>query len=122
MGTKVKSNEQFMLLSAIGIIVVVFCHMPAELFAFTEIFPFITLFVFVSGYFYKEQNEDNIGSYIYYKFKKLIIPFLIINLVYGIIIAREAQKDESGRFNPHDAKIYGDKKGIRGLHSVLSSR
>ena len=86
MGTKVKSNEQFMLLSVIGIIVVVFCHMPAELFTFTEIFPFITLFVFISGYFYKEQNEENIRSYIYYKFKKLIIPFLIINLVYGIII------------------------------------
>ncbi len=86
MKTKVKSNEQFMLLSVIGIIVVVFCHMPSELFTFTEIFPFITLFVFISGYFYKEQNEENIGKYIYYKFKKLIMPFLIINLVYGIII------------------------------------
>ena len=86
MKTKVKSNEQFMLLSVIGIIVVVFCHMPDELFEFTEIFPFITLFVFISGYFYKEQNEENIGKYIYYKLKKLIIPFLIINLIYGIII------------------------------------
>ena len=86
MKTKVKSNEQFMLLSVIGIIVVVFCHMPGELFEFTEIFPFITLFVFISGYFYKEQNEENIGKYIYYKFKKLIIPFLIINLIYGVII------------------------------------
>jgi len=83
---KNKTNEQLMILSVIGIIVVVFCHMPAELFTFTEIFPFITLFVFISGYFYKEQNEENIGRYIYYKFKKLIIPFLIINLVYGIII------------------------------------
>jgi len=86
MKTKIKSNEQLMLLSVIGIIIVVFCHMPDELFTFTEIFPFITLFVFISGYFYKEQNEENIGKYIYYKFKKLIIPFLIINLVYGIII------------------------------------
>ena len=86
MKTKVKSNEQFMLLSVIGIIVVIFCHMPDELFSFTEIFPFITLFVFISGYFYKDQNEENLRNYIYYKFKKLIIPFLIINLVYGIII------------------------------------
>lgn len=83
MKTKVKSNEQFMVLSVIGIIVVVFCHMPS---GFIKIFPFITLFVFISGYFYKEQNEENLGRYIYYKFKKLIIPFLIINLVYGIII------------------------------------
>jgi len=83
MKTKVKSNEQFMLLSVIGIIIVVLCHMPS---GFIKIFPFITLFVFISGYFYKEQNEENIGKYIYYKFKKLIIPFLIINLVYGIII------------------------------------
>ena len=44
MKTKVKSNEQFMLLSVIGIIVVVFCHMPGELFEFVDIFPFITLF------------------------------------------------------------------------------
>lgn len=86
MQRKVKSNEQFMLLSVIGIICVLFCHMPEDVLGIISVFPFITLFIFVSGYFYKEQNEENLGKYIYYKFKKLIVPFLIINLVYGIII------------------------------------
>lgn len=86
MQKKVKSNKQFMLLSVIGIICVVFCHMPEDALGVIGIFPFISLFVFVSGYFYKEENEENLGKYLYYKLKKLIIPFLIINLVYGIII------------------------------------
>lgn len=86
MKAKIKTNEQFMILSAIGIIIVVICHLSGEIFRFVKIFPFITLFVFISGYFYKEQNEEKILHYIFYKFKKLMIPFFIINLVYGIIV------------------------------------
>lgn len=83
---KNKSNKQFMILSVIGIIVMLMCHLAGEYFKYLKAFPFIVIFVFISGYFYKEENEDNLGKYIWYKFKKLMIPFFIINLIYGIIV------------------------------------
>ena len=83
---KGKENKQFMILSVIGIIAMVTCHLAGEIYKIFYLFPFICLFVFISGYFYKEQNEEKIGSYIFYKFKKLMIPFFIINFIYGIIV------------------------------------
>lgn len=44
------------------------------------------LFVFCSGYFYKEKCEKNVNKYIVSKIKKLLIPLYIWNLVYFIII------------------------------------
>lgn len=81
-----KTNEQFMLLSGIGIIIVVICHLARDIYKYLEFLPYIAIFVFVSGYFYKVQNEEKPLQHIWYKFKKLMIPFFIINLVYGIII------------------------------------
>ncbi len=83
---KQKTNKQFMILSVIAIIAVVSCHIAGEFYKFFSIFPFISIFIFISGYFYKKQNEENIGKYIFYKFKKIIVPFLIINFMYGIIV------------------------------------
>lgn len=82
----VKTNKQFMVLSVIGIFIVVACHLAGEVYRFFKIFPYIAIFIFVSGYFYNEKNEEKPIHYICYKFKKLIIPFLAINLVYGIIV------------------------------------
>ncbi len=80
-----KSNKQFMVLSIIGIVIMVCCHFSGELYKYVKAFPFIAIFIFISGYFYKEENERNIGIYIWHKFKKLMIPFYILNLLYGII-------------------------------------
>lgn len=82
----VKTNKQFMVLSVIGIFIVVACHLAGEIYRLFRVFPYIAIFVFISGYFYKEEKEDNVFSYIFYKFKKLMIPFFIINLIYGIIV------------------------------------
>ena len=82
----VKTNKQFMVLSVIGIFIVVACHLAGEIYRFFKVFPYIAIFIFISGYFYKEEKEDNVFSYIFYKFKKLMIPFFIINLIYGIIV------------------------------------
>ena len=86
---KEKSNKQFMILSAIGIIQVVICHLATDIKLTGYIFPytsfFIPMFVFISGYFYKVEKENNIAKTIWDKFKKLVIPFFIINLIYGII-------------------------------------
>ena len=80
-----KTNKQFMILSVIGIVIMVCCHFSGEIYKYLKPFPFIAIFIFISGYFYKEEKETNIGKYIWAKFKKLMIPFYIINLVYGIV-------------------------------------
>lgn len=86
---KEKSNKQFMILSVIGIIQVVMCHLAPDIKITGYIFPytsfFIPMFVFISGYFYTKEKEKNILKSIWQKFKKLMIPFFIINVCYGII-------------------------------------
>ena len=44
------------------------------------------LFAFCSGYFYKESNEEHIWKYIWKKFRRLIIPMYIWNVIYGIFV------------------------------------
>lgn len=86
---KEKSNKQFMILSAIGIIQVVMCHLAPDVKLTGYIFPytsfFMPMFVFISGYFYSVKKEEHIFKTIWEKFKKIMLPFLIINLCYGMI-------------------------------------
>ena len=86
MPKKEKTNKQFMVLSFIVIIVMVICHLGGGWFEYIRMFPFIAIFIFISGYFYKEEKEENLLKYIWYKFKKLMIPFFVINLIYALII------------------------------------
>lgn len=86
-------NAKMNILKAIGIIFVVCGHAGASLFSvFPQAFPAFTaysfhmaLFVFISGYFYKPENELNCFNSLLHKFKKLIIPYFLWNLFYGII-------------------------------------
>lgn len=86
---KEKSNKQFMILSVIGIIQVVMCHLAPDIKITSYIFPytsfFMPMFIFISGYFYNIKKEEHIFQTIWKKFKKIMIPFFIINLFYGII-------------------------------------
>ncbi len=86
MQKKTKSNKQFMVLSVIAIIIMVTCHVAGDIYKIFSIFPFIAVFIFISGYFYQEKNEEKMKDYIFHKFKKLMIPFFILNLIYGIIV------------------------------------
>ena len=88
-----KTNKKMMLLSCIGILLVVFGHTNNGLKFGNDIFPIysfhMVLFVFISGYFYNEKNEDNLfkkDGYIVKKIKKLVITYFIWNLIYGIIV------------------------------------
>ena len=45
----------------------------------------LALFVFISGYFYKEKHEEHIFKYIWGRTKRLLIPAYLWNIVYGII-------------------------------------
>lgn len=90
---KNKSNKAFMILSALGILFVVDCHTGNGIGLFTAVFPydsfFMPMFMFVSGYFFKEKHiETFLGTltYIKNKFVKLMIPYLLWAIFYGVIV------------------------------------
>lgn len=83
-------NYTFKVLSAFGIIFIVAGHCNnMGLSLVYEWFPpysfHLALFVFISGYFYSESNENNVIKYIIKKIKNLILPTFIWNIVYGVI-------------------------------------
>lgn len=83
-----KSNKQFMILSAIGIVLVVVSHFAGSIHVLSDVFPYssfyMSLFIFISGYFYRIKKEEHVLQSIWHKFKKIMIPFFIINFFYGI--------------------------------------
>ena len=84
-------NPQFNLLSAIGIIIIVsgHCYRGGISLAY-EWFPIysfnVSLFVFISGYFYKPIYERSVFNYIWKRFKRLVIPAYLWNIAYGLFI------------------------------------
>ena len=86
-----RPNMQFKLLSAVGIVIVVagHCYHGGISLAY-EWFPTysfqLSLFVFISGYFYKPQYERAIFRYIWKRAKRLVIPAYLWNIAYGIFI------------------------------------
>ena len=85
---EVKENQEFRVLSAIGIILVVAGHLGYDLFDIGGLFPYysfhVFLFLFISGYFYKREAEDKIVTYILRKCRTLLLPYFLWNLFYGI--------------------------------------
>ncbi len=78
-------NKEMTLLKALGIIFVVMGH-KYEVFSWFQVYSFhMALFFFVSGYFYKEESETNILSYIYKKVKKTIPIYFLFNFIYMIV-------------------------------------
>ena len=75
-------NVQFKILYAIGIFLIVAGHYSnggVNLF-FDWFKPYafhVGLFVFCSGYFYREENEEHIGAYVLGRIKKLIVPLYL---------------------------------------------
>lgn len=90
MGKAKKDNRQFMILSAIGIIFVVDSHAWSPIAVLGNIMPynsyFMPLFLFISGYFFKTENSEHCCAYILKKVKTLLLPFLIWNFIYGVLI------------------------------------
>lgn len=88
---KVKTNAQFMVLSAIGIIMVVDGHSWSALHLGDAIFPynsfFMAMFIFISGYFYNSQkNMKEPLHYIKKKCKTLFLPYLFWWFIYLVIV------------------------------------
>lgn len=82
-------NLTFKILSAIGIIIIVAGHTKNGGISLAyEWFPpysfHLALFVFISGYFYKNKHEEHVPNYIWRRTKRLLIPAYIWNFVYGL--------------------------------------
>lgn len=85
-------DYQFRLLYALGIIFVVLGHSVNGgvniLFDWFTPYAFhLGIFAFGSGYFYKEKYSENQISYLKRKVARLVIPFYLCNLFYGIVVA-----------------------------------
>lgn len=84
-----EENRVMRIFSALGIIFILCGHLNFGLFEIGGVFPYysfhVYMFLFVSGYFYDEKVEEHPLKYIGYKAKKLLIPYYIFNLFYGIV-------------------------------------
>jgi len=83
-------NKTFTILSCIGIMLIVLGHLNYGIFEFGGLFPYysyhVLIFVFISGYFYKTEDEQNIVAFIKRKAKRLLLPYMIYNLITGIVV------------------------------------
>lgn len=82
-------NVQFCILSALGMFFVVDGHLNNSYLDIGGLIPYyafhMPLFIFISGYFYKKQSEQDIPGYVRKKIVRLLVPYLIFNLIYGLI-------------------------------------
>ena len=82
-------NMTFCILSALAIIMIVAGHVGYSIMTVGELFPYysfhVPLFMFISGYFYNDSEEKHPLLYIKKKVRRLLVPYFIWNLVYGVI-------------------------------------
>lgn len=87
---KQQYNYTFGILTAMAIIFVVAGHLNYNLFTLEGLFPYYSyhmpLFIFISGYFYKEEYENHVRMFLWKKIKRLVIPYFIWNIFYGILV------------------------------------
>ena len=84
------TNMQFALLSALGIFFVVDGHLNNSFFDIGGLLPYYSfhmqLFVFISGYFCREDGRGLV-SYGIKKCRRLMLPYFAWNLIYGLLAA-----------------------------------
>lgn len=77
-------NQKFNILSALGIILVVGGHSGHNFISQFPVYSFhMPLFIFISGYFFYAQNFQ---TFLKKKVHHLLVPFLLWNAFYGILI------------------------------------
>ncbi len=84
-----KRNTEMGILTGIAIILVVLGHLDMNELSVFGLFPYysfhVMVFLFISGYFYDPANEERIPGYIGHKTLRLLVPYYICNVIYGII-------------------------------------
>lgn len=90
--TEKKINYEFKILYVIGILLVISGHYGSYLLSVRKLFLYDTfhmpLFLFASGYFFKQKNANSIQSvciHIKKKIFRLVIPYYLWNIVYCIV-------------------------------------
>ena len=82
-------NTVFGILSAFGIVMIVAGHVDCRILTVGDLFPYysfhVPLFLFISGYFYREKEEQTPLAYVKRKFCRLLLPYLLWNVFYGIL-------------------------------------
>lgn len=82
-------NTTFCILSAFAIVMVVAGHADTDFLTVGGLFPYysfhVPLFVFISGYFYRREEEDAPFAYLQKKIKRLLVPYFLWNLFYGVL-------------------------------------
>ena len=82
-------NMTFCVLSALAIIMVVAGHIGYNIMTVGDLFPYysfhVPLFMFISGYFYRESEEEHPLLYIKKKVCRLLVPYFVWNLIYGLV-------------------------------------
>lgn len=83
-------NTQFGVLLFIATLLVIFGHTGISLGSFEWLFHYdsfhMPLFVFISGYFFNTNvSLKNFFKFLKKKINKLIIPFFVFNLIYGLL-------------------------------------
>lgn len=89
MEEKRQYQATFGILSAIGIFMIVAGHVGYNIATVGDLFPYysfhVALFMFISGYFYREKEEEHPFLYLKKKVKRLLVPYFIWNLIYGLL-------------------------------------
>ena len=79
----------FCILSGIAIIMIVAGHVGYNVLTVGDLFPYysfhVPLFMFISGYFYKDTEEEHPLAYFKKKVKRLLVPYFIWNVLYGVV-------------------------------------
>ena len=75
---KEKYNMTFCILSGIAIIMIVAGHVGYNILTIGDLFPYysfhVPLFLFISGYFSREEEEEHPLAYCKKKVKRLLVP------------------------------------------------
>lgn len=89
--SKIYENENLTMrfFTTIGIILVVAGHLGFDALSLGGLFPYysfhIYIFLFVAGFFYNPDDENRVWAYILKKIKRFLVPYLIFNLLYGVL-------------------------------------
>ena len=86
---KTEYNITFGILTGTAIVMVVAGHLGSGVLTAGDLFPYysfhVPLFMFISGYFYKEVGKGQTFGYVKKKVCRLLVPYLLWNLVYGLL-------------------------------------
>ena len=78
-------NQKMNILKALGIIFMVGVHCGNDVFRYLPSWR-MPMFIFLSGYFFKEEYVDSIKKYALKKFKSLILPMYGWHILYGAVV------------------------------------